>query len=276
MKNIPKILHLTWTFNSPMAKLNVFTILSFHRQNPDWKIIVHYMVQNYNDLGKNVYVPEYTGKDYFYMIEELDYVEIRKVDLVQLGIGTDKHAILSGDILRRYVLYEHGGVYSDFDVLWLRPMEDLSKVEHIGDIDNFEEMICLSQYKSGYHNVSILISEPKSNYNKYIIDEGKKLRPPFGHQDFGTDLLNRLFPTFSSIVEQYPRSLFLKYDTFFPYGIYFMENLWTKNNLQCLKDKNVIGIHWFNGHRLSKEYLNKDNFETVCSMTTILRKQKLI
>jgi len=48
MKTIPKICHLYWD-RSPMALLQVFTVTSFHRYNPDWHIIV-YLTKQLPDL----------------------------------------------------------------------------------------------------------------------------------------------------------------------------------------------------------------------------------
>lgn len=271
MRTIPKIYHLTWNIGSPMAMMQVFAVMSFHKYNPEWRIILHLMKQTPQELDKTVYVPPYTGTDYFYMVKELDYVEIKNVDLVELGIDLDKSAILASDILRRRVLYEYGGVYSDSDVLWLKPMSAFANIDCIGDPNDFEEVVCFHKYTKSWHNVSVLISEPGSMFNLSIIEAGKKVRPPYPHQAFGTDLVNSLYPTWESIVGKFPRMLAVKYETFYPYGILNVDQLFKATNLSLIDNKNVMCIHWWFGHHLTKEYLNAEDYHRECSMTSILK-----
>jgi hypothetical protein len=81
--NIPKICHLYWD-ESPMSWLQTITIKSFHRYNPDWKIIIYLPEKRY--VGNQLFVPKYTGKDYFHLVKELDYVEFQTVSLKEFGI----------------------------------------------------------------------------------------------------------------------------------------------------------------------------------------------
>src|SRR5665648_57057 len=210
MKTIQKICHLYWDL-SPMALLQTYTITTFHKLNPDWKIIVYVIKQSYKELGDNTFVPNYTGEDYFYKVRDMDFVEIREIDVIERGIGADKHSILGSDIFRMQALYETGGVYCDFDVIWIKPMDHFSNVDHIGNIDNFESIVSFYEYTKGHHNISILMSAPGSSYIKSIIEEQKKTMPPYQHQSFGTFMLNNLYPDLNSITTKYPKVLAVKY-----------------------------------------------------------------
>ena len=88
MKNIPKVCYLYWG-RMPMSQLQVLTPISFHKYNPEWKIIIYLTKQDPSDLGKNIWVPDYLGIDYFYKVRELEYVEIREVDIKREGFGLD-------------------------------------------------------------------------------------------------------------------------------------------------------------------------------------------
>ena len=254
-----------------MALIQIFTAVSFHKYNPDWKIILHLIKQTPDELDKTIYVPAYTGVDYFYLLKELPYIEIRSVDLIDVGIGLDKCAILAADILRRKILYELGGVYSDPDVIWLRPMSEFKNIECIGNPEDFEETVCFYEYTKSWHNVSVLISEAGSKFNQSIIEAGKKVQPPYPHQAFGTDLMNSIYPTWESI--NFPRVIGLRYETFYPYGILNVEELFVKTNLSLIDSKNVMCIHWWFGHQLTKQYVNNEDYGRECSMTAILRKE---
>jgi hypothetical protein len=275
MKTIPKICHLYWD-RSPMALLQVFTVTSFHRYNPDWHIIVYLTKQPYNELGPNTFVPDYTNKDYFHMVRALDYVEFKEIDLVESEIITDIPAIQSSDIFRRQILYKYGGVYSDFDTIWLKPMEQFENIDCMGNASDFETIVCLLEYTKGFSNVSNLVSEPGSPYIKSLLDAEKLLTPPYGHLAFGTSLVDNTYPTLDSAMSKFPRLLAIKYETFYPYSILNMQQLYLQNDLTPLNSKNVIGLHWFNGNVLSKGYINNEDYGRKCSMTSILKREGYI
>lgn len=277
MKNIPKICHLTWTKGSVMSLLQTFTVVSFHKYNPDWRIIVHLVQKSIAEIGKNTYVPDYSGKDYFHLIEKMSYVEIDEVNLSEMGITyEDKASMQISDILRIRYLYEVGGVYSDFDMIWLKPMSKFSKIKCTGNPDDFETTACFFEYTRGHHNNSNIVSEPHGKYLASIIEAQNTLLPPYSHQAFNTDLLQSLYPTFYYIASDYPRVIAIHYNTFYPYSIYALSDLYAANDLKPIMKEGVIGLHWFNGHSLSQAYVAMKNFKKKCSMTTILIKEGLI
>ncbi|MGD0342706.1 MAG: glycosyltransferase [Bacteroidales bacterium] len=276
MKSIPKICYMYFGGSSNLPMLMVFTVISFHRLNPDWQIILYRTKQTNAELGRSPYDYSYTGKDYFHLIEAMDFVEIRTIDVDELGINRDVHSILGSDIFRTKVLYEKGGLYSDLDVIWLKPMSELVNASCIGDPADFECSVCFYNLTHGHHTVSNLIAKAGSPFLASVIEEQGKIRPPYADCSFSTFLLNRKYPTLDTITSKYPRVLALRYETFYPYSIFEMERLWLKNDLLPIESKNVICVHWFNGHPLSVEYTNRDKFEFNCSMTSILKKEDYI
>jgi len=81
-----------------MSQLQTFTVSTFHKHNPDWTINVYIPKQPY--AGPSRYIPNYIGKDYFYLVEQSDYVNIVNVDLNHYKINPELHNILRSDILR--------------------------------------------------------------------------------------------------------------------------------------------------------------------------------
>lgn len=276
MKSIPKICHFLWTKGSPMSVLQVLSVVSFHRYNPDWQIIVHLTKQKDGELGANRYVPDYTGQDKFDFIESLDYVNIQEVDLISEGIGTGKYNILVSDILRVRLLHQFGGVYSDFDMIWIRPMSEFKNIHCIGNPEDFETTACFYELTKGHHNNSNIISEPGGEYLASIIREQDKLKPPYDdYQAFNTSLFNRVYPDFESIQVRFPRVLAMDYKTLYPYSTFDMQRLFILEDMTPLDNQGVIGVHWFNGNRLSKAYVNNGHY-TPCSMTTLLKTEGYI
>lgn len=277
MKNIPKNLQMYWD-NSPMSRLQVFTIETFHNLNPDWKITVYTSEQPYTKSEK--YIPDYTGKDYFNLIENMDYVKIENVDIDKYGISSDLHHILRSDIIRYYMLHSRGGVWSDFDVIWLKPIELLAPI--IGN-DNFMSVVCPFENRPGFsmHNtIGILISAPGHKLYQDLINRCHAIQANLNgrvpnHQEFGTCIWNSWFKSSADLIKVYPDAINVDYSTFYPYSIFNMEKLYKQIDLSVI-DNRVVCLHWFNGHPLSKNYVNLDLYNDSnyrCSMTEILKRE---
>jgi hypothetical protein len=107
-----------------------------------------------------------------------------------------------------------------------------------------------------------------------LIQFSKEVKPPFSHEVFGGTLLNTHYPTLESI--PFEGVIGVKFETYYPYNIHppiqTIQDLYEKNDINCLYNKNVMCLHWYNGHPLSKNYVNNGGFNTNCSMTTLLRK----
>lgn len=276
MKNIPKICHFIWTTGSPLSFLQALSVISFKRYNPDWQIMLHLIKQTPQELGQNTYVPDYNGPDRFDIIEKLGYVQIIPYDLKEHGIGTDKYGILASDIMRMRILHEMGGVYSDFDMLWLRPMAEFNGITCIGNPADFETTVCFYEFTKGHHNASNLVSEPGGDFLKSIIEEQNRIHPPYNdYQVFNSSLLGRMYPTLSTIREKHQRVLAIDYKTFYPYSTFELERLFIQTDLSPIEDREVMGVHWFNGNRMSKLFVNVGIFWD-CSMTRILKTEYYI
>jgi len=243
---------------TPMSWLQALTPRSFHKYNPDWTINVYIPKQIYT--GNSKYIPDYTGQDYFHQI--IPYVNIIEIDLDDYSIDPALHNILRSDILRYHLLYNHGGVWSDFDVLWLKPME----IQSIA--------LCSFDGIKQHYPIGILISPPAHPFYKVLIDKcnllQKTLKGKPEHQAYGPSMWKKLFPDTNKLLKDYPDMIKIDYATFYPYSIYNMIKLWETTDLSVITKKTMC-VHWFNGHILSKRYLNNNGL--VCSMTAILKNE---
>ena len=263
-----------WDGVHSMSWLQTITVQSFHKLNPDWEIFVYVPNQAYT--GKDNYITSYTGNDYFDVIKRLSFVTVKNIDVEDYGISLALHDILRSDILRYRVLHDVGGMWSDFDVIWIRPMSLLCGTKYIGavDINEMGAHATLRYNDYGHHNIGILLSVPGHDIYKLLLDEcdrmQNKKRTKLNHQEFGILLWGRLFPELHSVVDKYQDVVGLQYQAFAPYAIDDLDRLYKRTDLSVL-NKNVIGMHWFNGHPLSKEYINQNDFERPCSMTEIIK-----
>ena len=277
MNNIPKKLHLYWD-RSPMSWLQTITIDTFQRHNPDWEIYVYTPIQSY--IGDIKYTPDYVGKDFFDRVENNTNVTLIDIDLNDYGIKIDLHDILRSDIFRYHVLYNTGGVWSDFDVIWLKPMSYMSTITNR---DDFNLSMCpfydKGKGKPPHYPIGVLVSIAKHPFYKSIVDRCNALQP-FSpskpeHQGYGPNMWIAFMPNVNKVLLSYPDMVELEYSVFYPYSIYDMNRLYNKTDLSVITG-NVMCVHWYNGHKLSKQYVNGDGFNKDCSMTTILKNEGCI
>ena len=277
LKRIPKVLHLYWD-KSPMSKLQTLTVTTFHNHNPDWDIRIYIPKQKYTGTSK--YIPSYIGKDYFKTIGKLSYVNIIEIDLKDFGIREDLHNILRSDILRYHMLYYIGGIWSDFDVIWLKPLSYINNITHSNIINNIGITVCFYKNISGHHSIGILLACKKHLFYKELIDKVNDIQnnpekqeksiynKQFYHQSFGVVLWNRLYPKLTNLLNVYKDCLGVKYKTFYPYSVFELDKLYNTNDISNLD--NAICVHWFNGHPLSKEYINEKKYNHECAMTYLI------
>ena len=245
-----------------MSYLHTMTLTSFHRLNPEWEIRVY----NFIYPNEPDYAPKYThykGPDFMPEVRTWDWVSIMDIMMNK----SDVHSILVADRWRREILYQNGGVYSDFDVIWLKPIEHLQNIEYIGDIENFTSVVSYYGMTEDFHNVSILISEKESPFDKEIIEAQAGVKAFHDDQAFGTTLLNEMYPELDTISYNV---LAVPYETFYPYSTYNLKQLFIENDLTPITD-NTLAVHWFNGNPLSKMFINNELYNTECSINTILK-----
>ncbi len=176
-----------------------------------------------------------------------------------IGPGcTNITGVQLSDICRLDELFYWGGVYSDFDTLWLKPVESI-------DLD-FETSLCYYSGNGAHYNQSNIISEPGGRFIKDILSLQTTVNPPYDYQAFNTQLLNAHFPP-ELVRKKYPRVRFIGYKLFYPYCIYSLEDLYLKN---IPVSEEAIAVHWFNAHKMSKDYINKEDYSRDCSMTELL------
>jgi hypothetical protein len=269
---IPKKLHLFWA-GEPMSYLHTLTVDSFHKYNPDWQIIL-YLTGPKDSLKTIIDSPAYTGTDHYFRLLTYDYLKVKEIDLAEYDVPAGLNGAQVSDIVAYTVLHREGGVYCDFDVLWLRPWSDMAKCDCIGDPGNYQAIVSFSELTHGWHSVGVLASEPGSDWMWNVTQLQLSAMPPFYYESFGSRMLNNHFPNLTKIMERFDRILAVTYPTFYPYHIYGLNKLFKETDLSPLTDK-VVCMHWFNGHPLAKEYINGGDYPD-CSMTEILRRDGYI
>jgi hypothetical protein len=277
---IPKILHLFWDNNS-MSWLQVLTVKTFHKLNPDWWIKVYKPINIRKN--ENEWIPKYTGNDCFYEIKQLPYVDVVYTDITDYGINPKLNSIHISDILRYCVLYEEGGIWSDFDVLWLKPIElmyNIVQTKGLVPVKKLGASVCMLNDITGMHTIGVLFARPGHPMYADLIKECKLLQRSINsnnyHQVFGSMIWDRWWPKLNNCLYDYHDLVGFPYKTFYPYSLLKLEDLYKEVKLDLIEE-GTMAVHWFNGHVLSKEYINnKDCLSIDCTMTRIIKELNLL
>jgi dTDP-4-dehydrorhamnose reductase len=136
----PKILHLIWKENFECNFLNYITPISFQKYHPDWKIYIYY----YDNTSV-------TNNRYLNYLKKDSRIHMKNVGDILEGLGFQGINLSpqqKNDIIKIYALETVGGVYSDFDITYLKNIED-----------------CFSGYKS-----DMILFYDNNNREKIVFD----------------------------------------------------------------------------------------------------------
>lgn len=276
MKNIPKIAHFYWD-NNRLSYLHYLTIVSFHKFNPNWEIKLY-------NSGVDKTAPimwdthshkiPYTNINYLSKLKSLPYVQNVIVDMNELDIPPDIPEIFKSDILRWYLLGTDGGLWSDLDILYFKPVEELNlpKLMIQGTPDEVETLLIkLMNPKAPTELWSYLIGFMLASSDNPLFQNLYKIALKSinikEYQSCGALLLNKHYSTNAEILNQHPNMKLAVggMDIVYAYPP-LRENgdanalhlLYNENNLSLLTDDS-IGVHWFNGMPITEYFLNEYN-----------------
>ena len=299
----PKLLHLYWD-GSPLSFLNYLTVVSFNEYHKNWKIIVY--TPSSRVETKSWTTPEhkisYHGKCYFQKLLDIPNVVTQKVCFNEIGFNDDVSEVIKSDYLRYYILNKHGGLWSDFDIVYTASVEE--KMNFNEDAVIFKCISCenpiIKEDCNFYYPVGLFLVKPNNKFFKFILEQCAK-HYNGEYQSIGARMFDKLFPMEKEVRRYDPHGNFL-WEDMVPIpevvqeqSIFNIDNSirlcdkdfylpWAWNELgEFLEKKNNIlpsnnvGIHWFNGASDSKQYatdLEKrlDNFKVECYLDKIIDK----
>jgi len=157
---IPKIIHLLYFGETEFYNFHYRCIHSMIQYMPDYEIRI-YNAREPTD--ENVYWQD---------IKAHPRVRIHKMDAPQFYDGFElKHFQYKADVARLELLYEHGGVYLDIDMLIIRPFHDVFASGHSFYIS--EEREGANGRGSGPLINAFLAAKPKNEFIKLWLNEFK-------------------------------------------------------------------------------------------------------
>lgn len=247
-KEVIKVAHFFWGSNKKMPYFNFLSIETFKKFHKDWKIILH------TSIGGDLDRPSwrtweqqhyYDGKDYFKEAKKI-CDEFVVFDYEKIGFSNNIHPVHKADILRQFLMYEVGGLWSDMDVLWLNNFEKIG-------LDDVDITVVVHQW----HSSGIMYScGAKNKFYENIFNTLKEKFNTSEYQSAGPSLLDKLYPSFDIICLSYPEIVFknIDYNIFYPYYPNEIPNFYSKNG-KNLRNHQTLCIHWFGGHPASGEFV---------------------
>lgn len=236
-----RVCHLYWD-GSPLSYLQYLTVVSFKKHNPDWTVKLWMPKHPYPEkpyFSTMEQAVDYTGKDYLEKTKKL--CEVIVVDLTEWGITKQVPESMKSDLVRWKLLYDEGGVYSDFDILYVKPVELAGTYVHYNE----------------YPAVGFYVAEPKQQVFADVFDRAWDLYNrnfTSTYQALGSEVWRDMFGSFEGVKSRYPNVQSLSDAVVYPYTPEQIEELFFGDTNRTTPE--TIGIHWYNGHELAKRYQN--------------------
>ena len=251
---IPKILHCYWG-GRKLSYLRYLTLASFKQLNPDWQIILYKPLipeLTYHwKSGEQNYTDNFV--DCWRRVEKLG-ITIKEIDFSKIGFINNASEVHKSDYLRWKLLYEVGGLWSDMDILFIKPMDSLV----FNKLENKEVNAVYCNNPNYGHSIGFLMGSKGSEYFKTIHYASLKEYKKEGYQCMGSILCTKLFPTVDSTYKIGIIPYNLPMDIVYAHDATCVKELFD-NKLKIRITSNTIGIHWYGGHELSGKYLNDTN-----------------
>jgi mannosyltransferase OCH1-like enzyme len=248
---VPRELHVYWG-GGVMPYIRYLTVKTFIDHNPDWKVILWLPEQPSVQRTWTSRELNYTVEcdDYFVKLDDLE-IEKKYVDFSQFGFSNSISEVHKSDYLRLYLLATQGGVWSDMDIIYFKPIENLAV--NIPENNNKDTFVCIGGYG---HSAGFLMSAPNSIYYKILTDKCKREFNPVGYQSIGATMFNNYYRNFDAINNISP-SVNIDMEAVYQHDALHIPDI--LNGTPARFTRNSIGIHWYAGHPLWGAFIKNTN-----------------
>lgn len=265
----PRLINLFWY--GKLSFLNYITVLSFHKYHPEWIINVfntNFSNKNYEwTTGEQSNIDNYFI-DYFDKLKSLKYVNIINLDDVimnELKIS-NLNCVHQSNILRVYLINKYGGLWSDFDIIYIKNIENCKLL-----CDENRSIIFKCRDINGYvyYPVGLFLTNKNSEFFSEIlrVQLDIKNNKNKSYQVYGVNTITKVIESFSNAkkldnnVKILDNKFYLLYQ-WNELGKLFDEKITSFN-------EQTYGIHWFNGSKIARTYISKFNKKEFIVKSTI-------
>lgn len=271
LTQIPKIAHFYWG-NPTLPYMRYISLASFVKLNPTWKVLLH-RPSRYGSLMPSWSTSEHKScdlssiKDYSDSLKTLD---IEQVLWDTDDLGGNISEIFKSDFLRWKLLGIQGGLWSDMDILYYKPMSELylNSGPNCGQI---ETVYCYPKNISGFetHAVGFLMGCKNNKYFKKFSKMSEDCFDKTRYQSIGMNMLCDFSEETGELIKSTPEHHNLNPVAVYPYNwsnIHLFTRL--REYGESVTNTNFmpatsIWIHWFGGDANSQVLISKLTSENV-------------
>jgi hypothetical protein len=167
---------------------------------------------------------------------------LKNTQTIKTDFREDLPEIKRSDCIRWKVLYEIGGMWSDFDILYLRPIIDLS---------NYNAIFCPWIAPNGIKINPVAFMGCGQGHALFqsaaYLAHQNLIAQTGNYQQYGRILLD------SVLIHKKYDYTDLDHNTVYPFRAHEINRIWQTDGFE-LNDK-TIGIHWFAGDRQSAKFI---------------------
>ena len=248
--SIPKILHVYWGGNN-LSFLRYLTVTTFMRHNPDWEIRFYYPTHPTTHMTWLTHEQKHAQPSTDFTPELMKLPIIKTpIDFTKYGFSNELSEVHKSDVLRLILLSSIGGLWSDMDIFYFKPMSwfylNDKKYKHI------ETFYCNREYG---HSIGFLMA---TKDNRFFAKLGEGLKQvsqfsPLNYQAFGATMYNRYFRGEGS-VEAWTPAINIDMDVVYSHVAGTTADLLDPNKPPNFTKKS-LGIHWYAGDETWKNFL---------------------
>lgn len=278
---IPRLAHFFWG-NRPLPFMRYMTLYSFRKFNPSWEMKLHIPEDCPSSFLKTWDTHEHKFSD-GYAVDYFDRVQDLGVEIKMHKESSFLHPspVYRSDQLRVELLLEEGGAWSDMDIIYIQPMDNIYENKK-GAAGGVKAVVMSSHgfiheldFASGsFHSIGFLLSAPEHRiYSKMKemissskVDETK-------YQSIGSDLMKLACP--DEMIDNDPSVLNLDYKVIYPYSNLGARMLIAPIGKEPLGKLNsrTVGVHWYAGDLSVGEWaqgIGIENYSEDVSVISIL------
>lgn len=254
----------TFWSGSQLSLLNVISILSFAAFHKDLTLVIYTTDKQINinpmwSSGEHVF---HISKNY-----NLDILsQVPNIKFVEINSSLNRYQRLKSsihfaDFIRIEKLSEHGGVWIDADIIFLKPINDI--IYGIGEklsVIEYSNVITTGfiASKNSEIKINLLLTEAL----KIINDDSFRN----SYQSLGPNLWTKVFIQNRNIFKS---SNFMPIKSFYPYNYKHLNKFYYLPDDGAI-DQGVYGVHWYNGNLASKYFIERalvNSIKTKSSLT---------
>ena len=261
---IPKRMYFFWSGNA-MSWMRYMTLYSFRKMNPDWEMV---LCLSQNDIcTKKWSIPEsqdflnYKGDNYFDSVSGLD-ITIEPVKFPDVFKAVITSPVHESDLYRYYKLYNDGGFYSDMDVLYFRPMDNIYD-EIVQREANTVLYTCFDHSAIGF-----LGAEKDNPFYKDLMVSALATKDATSYQAYGADLIYNFCGVCD--IRNVVRNKYNELIVFvipdyliYQYNCHMIKHAFSNSLGVKDFDRRSIGYHWYAGAKIAQKFnnlLTKNNY----------------